>query len=118
MFEVGKRAEAVDASQWVAASLMTVGYEKDDLRAYLDSSAQLARELDRVPGWWAAHALALALDDRPDDARAAIAPLLEQGLASLPPDATFVAMLWSMASVASELGDREIAEQVDPLVQP
>ena len=101
-----------------AAEMVQILNERGELGQTVAAIEHAASELDLVPGWRATLAWANVQAGRPDAARAEIADLVADGCAIFPRNAGFVPSLALLAHAVEELGDRDLAAPIEPLLVP
>ena len=115
---LGERSRAVDARQYFGAAMIALLNEQDRLGDLVDPLEELVRDAGALPGWRTALAWALAQAGRPDAAREQLDFLRADNFAVIPHDANYLAALAIIAHIAGELGDAELAAEVEPLLRP
>ncbi|MEV4316265.1 AAA family ATPase [Actinocrispum sp. NPDC049592] len=119
--QLGIKVGDADATGYYGAQLMAIRWlqgrdaELAELVAATMASASLA-----VPeyGFRASAVMLLARGGRPAEARAALAPLLEIGLAQLPRSSTWLAAMVALVDAGVLLDDAELVKQAADLIRP
>lgn len=119
--QLGLAVGDADATGYYAAQLLVIRWlqgrdgELADLVASTLSSATLAVS---EYGFRSSGVMVLARDGRLSEARAALAPLLELGLADLPRSSTWLAAMATLGEAAALLDDAALATEVADLLRP
>jgi DNA-binding SARP family transcriptional activator len=114
----GARSEAPDALQFFGVEMIVLRGEQGRLGELEPHFARLVREVGALPGWKTALAWAYVQSGRPEAALTELEDLRANEFAALPFDANFDAALAIVSHIAAELGDAELAAEVDPLLRP
>ncbi len=118
VLSAGARSEAPDALQFFGVEMIVLRGEQGRLGELAPHFARLVREVGALPGWKTALAWAHVQSGDPDAALAELADLRADGFAALPFDANYDAALCIVSHIAAELGDAELAAEVEPLLRP
>jgi DNA-binding SARP family transcriptional activator len=106
------------ALQFFGVEMIVLLGEQLRLAEVLDHFERLVREIGGLPGWRTPLAWAFAQTGRREEALAELAPLRADDWAGLPRDANYDAALAIVAHVADELGDAELAAEVEERLRP
>jgi len=114
----GERSRALDARQYYGAEMLQLRHEQSRLGEMTEHFEELLSDVGPLPAWRAALAWAHVQGGRADAARAELEELRRDGIAAIPKDANYIPALAVLAHVAGELGDAELADEVEALLRP
>ena len=114
----GERSRALDARQYYGAEMLQLRNEQARLGEMAEHFEELIGDVGPLPAWRAALAWAHVQGGRADAGRAELESLRAEGIAAFPRDANYIPALTVLAHVAGELGDAELADEVEPLLRP
>jgi hypothetical protein len=106
------------ATQEHAGVLLRLRDEQLRLGELAEQLEVFTREILGLPAWHVPLAWAHAQAGRVDEAHAVLDPVRRDRFAALPRDVNFDAALAMLAHTAEELGDRELAAEIEPLLRP
>jgi tetratricopeptide (TPR) repeat protein len=124
VFELGERFQAAGRAptpihlQDYAVEMIAVRNEQcrmDELTGYFE---RLVREIGALPGWRTALVWSHVQGGRPDLARAVADELRADGFRMLPHDANLIPALSVLSHATGELGDAQLAGEIEPLMRP
>ena len=118
VLRVGERALSLLALQEYGVAMLVLRSEQLRLGEEVERFEEVARSVEHMPAWRAPLAWAYAQSGRLGPARDLIAELRRDGFAVLPRDVNFHAGLTMLAHAADELGDAELAGEIEPLLRP
>lgn len=119
--QLGLEVGDADATGFFGAQLLTIRWLQGRLAELIDlvvATTESATLATVDYGFRASTALVLASGGRMTEARAALEPLLENGLAALPRSSTWMAAMVGIAEAARLLNDRVAASTVADLLRP
>jgi DNA-binding SARP family transcriptional activator len=118
VLDLGERSTAADAVQYFGVELVALRSEQLRLGELSEHFEGLVREMGALPGWRTPLAWAYAQSGRTELARAELDALRRDDFAALPWDANYDAALGIVTHAVAELGDAEMAAQLEPLLRP
>ena len=118
MQRAGEAVAPILAAQEYGTVLMLLRSEQLRLGELTDSIEAITRSVPDMFAWRGPLAWAYAQGGRIAEARAELAMLRNDHFAALPRDVNFDVGLAILAHVADELGDGELAAEIEPLLRP
>jgi DNA-binding SARP family transcriptional activator/tetratricopeptide (TPR) repeat protein len=124
VFELGERFRAAGRAptpihlQDYAVEMIAARNEQnrmDELTPYFE---RLVRDIGALPGWRTALVWSAVQGGRPDEARAHADELRRDGFSMLPHDANLIPALAVLTHATGELGDAQLAAEIEPLLSP
>jgi tetratricopeptide (TPR) repeat protein len=115
-FELGRAGGQPDANMVHLAQLFVIRRDQGRYGELVDPLRQFVQAQPHLPVWGATLAGLYCETDQLDQARAQVAMLAANGF-HLPVDWTWPSAVMSLAQVASDLGDRTLAEHFYPQLQ-
>jgi DNA-binding SARP family transcriptional activator len=115
---LGPRSQAVDALQFFGTAMLQLRAEQDRLPELLEAFEYTASQAEEVPGWRAPVAWARVQAGDAETGRAIVRDLAAGDFAVLPRDGNFLVAVVLVAHVIGELGDPELAPQVETALRP
>jgi hypothetical protein len=113
----GPRSTALDMRQNQGVYKMALSSERDSLGDHHDEFASLFRETS-MAGWRAVLSWSLAQAGDDEAARRELAELRPDNFAAFRRDSNFVPSMAAAAHAVAELGDAELAGEMEPLLRP
>lgn len=107
--EMGLASEQLDAMAFFSGQIFAFHHISDRLPAILAAVEEQVAELDHIPAWQAAYAVALLSVDRRDEARAIVDRFHERNFEDLPLDVLYLSGLSYLAEAVAELDHADAA---------